>query len=213
MANTNYQNVGYSLTQGPLTTLSALPIVAKRAPTIADFNYQIGQLWVQPKTSAGAALNSAWILTSVINNSANWLSIQAGGGSGAGSFTTLTSTGATNLATAGASNVTIATTGTGSVTIGNVTGNTSVVGTLTTSGAITATAGNITATAGNVVLSTAASFVQLPGPVNISSGAGVPGALALHVGDIYINTTAATAATRVYCASAVGTWVNFTMSA
>jgi hypothetical protein len=33
------------------------------------------------------------------------------------------------------------------------------------------------------------------------------------VGDIYINTTAASATTRVYCATVAGTWTNFTMAA
>lgn len=74
--------------------------------------------------------------------------------------------------------------------------------------------GGITAATGNVVLSTAAAFVQLPGPVNIMSGAGAPGAgLALHVGDMYINTTAASSTTRLYIATAASTWTNVTCAA
>jgi hypothetical protein len=61
---------------------------------------------------------------------------------------------------------------------------------------------------------TTTSTLNLPGPVFIRSGAGVPaGALALHIGDLYINTTAATAATRIYIATAVGVWTNLTAAA
>ncbi len=59
-----------------------------------------------------------------------------------------------------------------------------------------------------------ASFVELPGPVYLLTGAGVPsGTLALHIGDLYINTTAASATTRMYIATAIGTWTNFTCAA
>lgn len=68
-------------------------------------------------------------------------------------------------------------------------------------------------TVGNVT-NLASPITSLPRPVFIYTGAGAPSnGLALHVGDLYINTTAASATTRIYLASAVGTWVNFTMSA
>jgi hypothetical protein len=66
-APSNYQQVGYGLTNA-LPTIYGPPIIAKRAPTTAD-KYQIGQLWVN--TSA----NTAYILTSIANNAASWLSI------------------------------------------------------------------------------------------------------------------------------------------
>jgi hypothetical protein len=63
-------------------------------------------------------------------------------------------------------------------------------------------------------VSISAPFLALPGPVYIYTGAGAPsGALALHVGDTYYNTTAATATTRMYICSVIGTWVNVTCSA
>jgi hypothetical protein len=66
-------------------------------------------------------------------------------------------------------------------------------------------------TAGVVV---SAPFLALPGPIFIYTGAGVPaGALSLHVGDLYINTTAATAVTRMYIADTIGTWTNITCAA
>lgn len=59
-----------------------------------------------------------------------------------------------------------------------------------------------------------APFVALPGPVYIYTGAGAPGnGLALHVGDMYINTTAASAVTRLYIATAASTWTNVTCAA
>ena len=98
--------------------------------------------------------------------------------------------------------------------MGNATGNTAVTGTLTTSAGITATTGNITATNGNIVLSTAATYISLPGPVFIYSGAGAPAnGLALHTGDLYINTTAASTTTRLYIATGAGAWTYFTSNA
>lgn len=255
MANTNYQNVGYSLTQGPLTTLSALPIVGRRAPTTADKNYQIGQLWVLPST------NAIYGLSSVVNNLATWTLLSNAGG-GAGVFSSLTVTpgpisltGTTGINTAGAGVTTINTGGTGALLLGNATGNTTVTGSLTatslvstttvtagtgmtsTTGNITASAGNlaatlgsvsagtsvtagtsmvanlgnITAVNGNFVLSTAATFFQLPGPVIFRSGAGAPAnGLALNIGDTYIRTDAGGATERMYIATGVGAWTNVT---
>ena len=59
-----------------------------------------------------------------------------------------------------------------------------------------------------------APFVELPGPIYLYTGAGVPaGGLALHTGDLYINTTAASLTTRMYIATTAGTWTNFTTAA
>jgi len=91
MANRPFIVDAYGL-QNPLQSVFPAPIIARRAPTTADTGYQIGTIWVEPKDSSGTAVNAAWLLTSIINNSANWLSIQAGGGSGAGVFTSLTVT-------------------------------------------------------------------------------------------------------------------------
>lgn len=65
---------------------------------------------------------------------------------------------------------------------------------------------------GGVVVS--APFLALPGPIYIYTGAGAPGnPLALHVGDLYINSTAASAVTRMYIATGVGAWTNITCAA
>ena len=67
--------------------------------------------------------------------------------------------------------------------------------------------------AGNLT-TLASPITALPGPVYIYTGAGAPGnGLALHVGDLYINTTAASATTRMYIATAASTWTNVTCAA
>jgi hypothetical protein len=126
----------------------------------------------------------------------------------------ITATGTSNINTSGSAVTSINTGGTGALNLGNATGNTAVTGSLTASTSLTATLGNITATNGNVILSTAATYVQLPGPIKIMSGAGAPAVgLAAEVGDMYINTTAASAVTRIYVATAAGTWTNVTCAA
>ncbi len=145
--NSNNNNVGYSLNQ-PLTIMAPMPIVGRRAPTVNDINYQIGQEWVFP------ASNAVYFLTSVVSNSASW-TLSSSGGAGVFSSLTVTPgpislTGTTSINTSGAAATSIGTGGTGAVNIGNTTGNTAVTGTLTTSAGITATTGNIVASAGNL---------------------------------------------------------------
>ena len=225
-----YELINYGLNQ-PLIKNTPAPVIARRAPTTADNKYALGQLWIEPKNTSNVAQNLAWILTSVINNSANWLALVGGGG--AGSFASLvvtpgpiSLTGTTTINTTGSAVTTIGTGGTGAVNIGNATGNVAVTGTLTstvglTAGTsvvagtgITATTGNITASDGNVVLSTAGTYVSLPGPVFIYSVAGAPSnGLALHTGDLYINTSAASTSTRLYIATGAGAWTYFTSNA
>ena len=222
MANLPYRITGYGLSEA-LPNIFPAPIIARRVPNTSD-RLQVGQTWVY------VLGNSVYTLTSVVNNLANWTLL----GGAAGVLASLvvapgpvSLTGVTTINTAGAASTTIATGGTGTLQLGNATGNTSVTGNLTATGTltagaglsavaggVTAAAGNLTATNGNVVLSTAATFLQLPGPIRIRSGAGVPaGALGVNIGDVYVNTTAATAVTRLYICSAVGVWTNVTCAA
>lgn len=77
------------------------------------------------------------------------------------------------------------TTPTGNVSIGNLTGNVDLFGQL-----------------------------SLVGPVQLLTGAGAPASgLAVNVGDLYVNTTATTSTTRLYVATAAGTWTYFTAAA
>src|SRR5208282_5365977 len=116
--------VAYGQNNGPLIQVNPFPIVAHRAPLAAD-RAPLGTLWVYPAT------NGAWILTSVVANSASWESISGG----AGLFTSLTVapgpinlTGTTNINITGAATTTIGTGGTGAVDIGNDTGGTIFTG-------------------------------------------------------------------------------------
>lgn len=322
MSNANQLlQTAYGLSQAILPQ-APIPIIAKRAPTTADINYYPGQIWTEGKSSAGVVVNTAWILTSIINNSANW---QAIGGGGAGLFSSLTvNPGPTALSTVGNGAVTIGNAAnTGAVTIATGTGNLSITGNgnsisigsdanansvtvgSVTNGSLldlqggngagvgssaitlaTAVAGSIqiglatqtgaiylgTSTAGNTVniatginagaqvvnIATGASAAnntvnilsgaptagtatvnvgtgayatqvnlgsatggnrvniasnpfQIAGPVFVYTGAGAPaGGSAAHVGDLYINTTAASSTTRLYIATAVGSWANIT---
>ena len=113
-----------------------------------------------------------------------------------------------NIATGAAANVTTigTTTAASTVTLNTPTG-TQVIA----ANGLVATVGNITATNGNVVLSTAATYVQLPGPIKIMSGAGAPGAgLAAEAGDLYIRTDPGSATERIYVATGAGAWTNVT---
>lgn len=102
----------------------------------------------------------------------------------------------------------------GNITVdaGNIT---ATLGDITaTDGDITAVLGDIIATQGDITITTATHGLNLPGPIKIITGAGAPaGALAAEVGDMYINTTAATALTRIYVATAAGAWTNITCAA
>lgn len=173
--------------------------------------------------------------TTNINNSGSGVTTIGTGGTGAvnignatgntsvtgslGTTTTLTAgTGITAttgniVATAGQVNAgTTMTAGTGiTATTGNIV---ATAGAVNAGTSMTATSGNITATNGNIVLSAATTGITLPGPTRIINGAGVPAnGLAVNVGDIYVNTTAASATTRIYVATAAGTWTNITCAA
>lgn len=174
--------VAYGLSE-PLPVVAPAPIVAKRAPTTSDFA-PIGQLWIEPVNSSGAAVNSAWILTSIISNSATWQLIEYAGGAGVFSSLTVTPgpislTGTTSINTSGSAVTTIGTGGTGAVNIGNATGNTAITGTLTTSAGITATTGNIVATDGNITATAANRRVTGTGVYASGDAGGVAGTTGL----------------------------------
>ena len=154
MSSIQYKLVDYGLTNA-LQNVFPAPIVGLADPTTSN-KAQIGTVWVNKST------NSVFILTSIVNNSANWANI----GGGAGVFTSLTVTpgpisltGTTTINTTGAASTTIGTGGTGTVSIGNATGNTAVTGVLTVSSNIFATNGSISA--GNTAASTAGANVQM----------------------------------------------------
>lgn len=164
-------NVAYSLSQSPLTLMSPLPVVSKtRAPTTADKNYPIGQLWIFVNN------NAAYILTSVVNNSATWTSVTASTGA---SVSTLTITGAAPnltinsmttpgvLVNSAAGSVTSQALTNGQVLIGS-TGLPAVPAQLTAGAGITITNG-----AGSITISeTAGGFTWLPEVASFAAVAG-----------------------------------------
>src|SRR5665213_1893687 len=127
--NNSIPLVDYGLVNA-LQKVFPAPIVAKRDPTTAD-KAQIGQIWVNITT------NASWVITSIVNNLANWADIAGGGGS----FTSLTVSG--NITSTGGNIL---------ATVGNVTAAAALVAgtTVTAATGITATTGNIVASAGNI---------------------------------------------------------------
>ncbi len=155
MSVQQFQQVSYGLTQ-PLILEAQLPIVSLRAPTTAD-KALIGSIWVQTTT------NTYWVLTSIANNLATWITF---GGGGAGVFTSLTVTPGNLTVTNG--NI-VASLGNISATAGSLSAGTTV----TAGTGITATTGNITASTGNIV-ATLGNLTATAG--SVSAGANVTAA-------------------------------------
>lgn len=193
-----------TVTPGPISLTGTTTINTSGAANTTIGTGGTGTVFIGNATG-NTAVTGTLSTSSTLTVSTGGLDIEAGG---------LTATGTTFINTTGAADTVIGTGGTGAVEIGNATGNTSITGTLTTSDGITATTGDITITAGNLVISTATDGITLPGPTRIINGAGAPASgLAVNVGDMYVNTTAATATTRLYIATAAGTWTNVTCAA
>jgi len=102
--------------------------------------------------------------------------------------------------------------GTGAQTV-NIAASTGVKTVNIATGAAASTTTIGSSTAGNLTV-LASPITQLPGPVNIYTGAGAPAnGLALHIGDLYIRTDAGGPTERMYIAIAVGSWTNVTCAA
>lgn len=164
-------SVGYGLSDA-LPEIFPAPLVSTRDPQTGD-KAQLGTLWVNKAT------DDAFILTSVVANSATWITV----GGGSGIFTSLTVTPGNLLVTNG--NITAslgditATAGDLVATSGNlvVGGTADITGNLTvSSGDIVATAGNVSVTLGNVTVS-AGDITVTTGGVDASSGSVIAGTL------------------------------------
>jgi hypothetical protein len=200
MAGRQYQNVSYGLNQ-PLNLENPTPIIAKRNPTTSDFAFPT-TIWTN------TANNEIFILASVANNTANWVTASGG----AGVFTSLTVTpgpisltGTTTINTAGAAMTTIGTGGTGVVQIGNAVGNTSVTGTLTASLGLIATAGGLTVTAGGATI-TGTTSINTTGAATTNIGNGGAATGIVNIGNATGN-TAVTGALSTTTSLAAGTTV------
>ena len=74
MSVQQYQNISYGLTQ-PLNVEAQIPITSVRDPQVGD-KAQIGTLWVNKSS------NNTWVITSIVNNQANWELVGSGPSSG-----------------------------------------------------------------------------------------------------------------------------------
>lgn len=189
-----------TVTPGPITLTGTTNINAAGAAATVIGTGGTGTVEIGNTTGNTAVTGTLSTSSSLI--------VSAGGADITGATTIL---GLTDVNTTGAAATIIATGGTGAVFIGNSTGNSSFTGNVSATGNITSSAGNLVATTGSVVISAATEGIVLPGPTKIINGAGAPAnGLAVEVGDIYINTTAASATTRIYVATAAGAWTNLT---
>jgi len=171
------------------------PVIGSRAPTTSD-KAEYGTIWVD-KTA-----DTVYILTSIVANSATWKNLSGG----AGTFVTVTATGAI----LGATSIT-ATAGAITATAGAV-----VAGTTVTGGTgVTATTGNITCTAGDVEAATATKGFICGSGLKIIDGAGTPHAsVTAPKGSLYLRTDGTTTNDRIYVnTDSSTTWTALTTAA
>jgi hypothetical protein len=216
MAVLNRQRrVGYGLTDA-LPDIPNAPIVSQRAPSSND-KAPIGTIWVDKP------LNDAYILTSIVANTATWI----GAGGGSGTFSSITvDPGDITVVTgdvildAGDITVTlgdiVVDAGDITATLGAIEAGTTVTagtGVIATTGDITATAGNFVATAGGVdaftsvtagtdLIATAGDAIVLLGDVTVSVGDVVATLGAVSAGTTVTAGTGITATTGNIVASA-----------
>ena len=202
MANQPRLRVDYGFSQA-LNTVLPLPIAAKRAPTVNDTGYQLGQIWIY------VALNAPYILTSVVAGVATWQLIEASGGSGVFSSLTVTPgpvslTGTTGINVSGAGVTTINTGGTGALNLGNATGNTAVTGSLSTTTSLSATT---TVTSGTGITATTGNIVASAGNINATLGSMSAGTTVTAGTGVTATTGNVTASAGSVSATATGTTV------
>lgn len=165
--NNSQQRLAYSINQ-PLTAIFNQPVISRRAPTPND-KQPLGTIWVDRLT------NISYIITSVVNNQANWALVTAA----AGALSTLTSEdslvavpSAGNIDIIGDGNVNTALTGPSEITV-------SIIASPTFAGTVTANAVNtvdltVTGTCGinsAAAISVASSFAGA-GAIALNASAG-----------------------------------------
>jgi hypothetical protein len=218
MSTAQINQVSYGLTQA-LISETQPPIVSTRNPTTND-KAQLGTNWINSSS------NDAFILTSIVANSATWIGV----GGGVGSFTSLTVTpgpisltGTATINSTGAATTTIGSTsgasgvavnvGSGNYVLTGAAGSTITEGTGITTGSVaiagTLTTGTLTlgstlsssktiiqSGTGNIVLASPALALSATGP-QILFGAGAP-SLTAPQGSLYLNTSGSSTSTRAY---------------
>ena len=182
-------NVDYGFSQ-PLNAVFNPPVVSKRIPTTAD-KFPIGTVWCRTST------NDFYVLTSIVNNLANWTTNT----NGSGIFTSITVTtgpndieGTTTINTAGSASTSIGNNsgasgiamlvGTGNFTLNGAATSTYTIGAATTTGTITIGG---TAESGTITLgsSSATNILALgvgAGATTVNIATGVTNAKTVNIG-------------------------------
>lgn len=171
--STNPNNLdAYGLSQ-PIINVFPSPIISSRAPTALD-KAQLGTIWVKRTTSA--LTNAAYILTSIVNNSAVWLST----GGGDGHFSTLLVDGTSTFNGQVNINASVVVNGVGhnltvgsgdiNANAGSINAGNQIVGALgivAQSGGVSVQSGDVTVTLGDITVTNGDLFVS-----NATSGNG-----------------------------------------
>lgn len=163
MSVQQFNQAAYGLYQ-PTNNLFPAPIVSNRAPTSAD-KAVIGQTWVNKPA------DDYYVLTSIVNDAANWQLLAAGSGSldhlTSNSGVATASLGNINVVGGGATNIT--TSASGSTLTIAVISSPSFAGTVTAATGFTATTGNIVASTGNIN----ATLGSISAGTTITAGTGI----------------------------------------
>lgn len=188
----------------PLANQSNPPIVSQRAPTTRDFA-PIGQIWIDTPN------DDAYVLTSIVSNSASWINI----GGGAGTFTNIVASGTILAGGAIGSTTGNITAFSGNLvsTLGSVSAGTSVTaGTSVGAGTTITAGGQITSTAGNLVCSAAGQGVVLGGGAKVVCGTGDPNTVVTAPqGSLYLNLAGSGVADRAWInTDGVTAWTSVT---
>lgn len=194
--NNQRKNVAYGLSDA-LLNVAPLPIVSLRAPLSSDLA-PFGQIWIDKPT------NTAYILTSIVSNAANWLQIAGAGAS----FSSLTVspgptslTGALTVIAAGNAVQIANDAAVNAVTIGSVTGASSTTIQGGTAGIALNAAGNVAVQPGTV--SSATTSATLSKRVGIATFTGQTTAAA-DILTLTITNTFVTAASAILLTVANG---------
>lgn len=214
MSGSVNNNYGFPL---PIAQSAPKAVVSTSAPTTSQWNYPLGQIWVNKSSGI------AYILASKASRSGTWVVVS----DATAGITSLT--GDTGTATPSAGNIKIAGTaaqitstasgstvtltlpavvtapGSLATTTTLASGTTLTAGTslsVTTSATvgttITATLGNITATNGNVVLGSAGNKLVIHATTAANDSVGLSAALSGTPGTLTVSTTACTASSKVF---------------
>lgn len=190
--------MSYVQSFGSSPTLVAYPHIDIGAPATLDFNYPIGKRWIS------TALNAVYVLTSITTagnvKSANWQQLSLSGG--AGSFTTITTTG---LITSGGGFS--ASTGNFTATNGNLSLNTPGNKITIATGANASLGRSVAMTAGVVTIATSALTVSSIIFATAATAGGTQGTLRVDPADYIVGVSFVIRSSSGTDTSTVNWWI------